>query len=220
MPSLTVAQAVRGCPLGRHVTDDRGIEGMIVSARGDQCLIKYNDGQTHGWAPVQTLRAAAPAKSGTPPLATTPELGTDLPSANPLPKNAADAVAILRPEVSNRLVFHADPRGHVLLTGAANGAAVRFMVDTGASLVILTPDDARAAGIRRSELVFDHTVQTGNGPVRAALVLLREIGIGEFSMSKVQAAVIDSMGQSVLGMSFLGRLKGFAMREGMLTIDW
>jgi aspartyl protease family protein len=94
------------------------------------------------------------------------------------------------------------------------------MVDTGASLVILTADDAQATGIRRSELVFDRIVQTGNGPVRAALVLLREIDIGEFSMAKVQAAVIDSMGQSVLGMSFLRRLKGFAMRQGVLTIDW
>jgi aspartyl protease family protein len=217
---LAVAHAVPECTIGHHVTDDRGTEGVIVSARGDQCLIKYDDGHTRGWAPIQTLRDTAPAKTGAPPRAMSPEPGADPPSPGPLPKNAADAVVVLRPAVTNRLVYHADPRGHVLLTAAANGAEVRFMVDTGASLVILTPDDARAAGIRRSELVFDHAVQTGNGPVRAALVLLREIDIGEFSMAKVQAAVIDSMGQSVLGMSFLGRLKGFAMREGVLTIDW
>lgn len=220
VPPPAVAQAVRECTIGHHVTDDRGTAGVIVSARGDQCLIRYDDGQTHGWAPVQALRAAALAKSAAPPGATPPELGADALSANPLPKNRADAVAIFRPAVSNRLIYHADPRGHVLLTAAANGTALRFMVDTGASLVILTADDAQAAGIRRSELVFDRIVQTGNGPVRAALVLLHEIDIGEFSMAKVQAAVIDSMGQSVLGMSFLGRLKGFAMRQGVLTIDW
>jgi aspartyl protease family protein len=219
-PLPAVAQAVRACPIGQQVTDDRGTQGTVVSARGDQCLIKYNDGQTHGWAPLQTLRAAAPATSNTTSPATPPEHRSDPPSGDPLRKNAADAVAIFRPEVADRIVFHADPRGHVLLMGTANGAPVRFMVDTGASLVILTPDDAQAAGIRRSELVFDHTVQTGNGSVRAALVLLRDIGIGGFSMPRVQAAVIDSMGQSVLGMSFLGRLKGFAMRDGVLTIDW
>ena len=141
-------------------------------------------------------------------------------SAGPPPDNGAAAVAILRPPVSNRLVYHADPRGHVLLTAAANGAPVRFMVDTGATLVVLNPDDARAAGIRRSDLVFNQIVQTANGPVHAAPVLLREIRIGELSIEKVQAAVIDSQGQSVLGMSFLGRLKGFEMRGRVLTIDW
>ena len=85
---------------------------------------------------------------------------------------------------------------------------------------VLTPDDARAAGIKRGELVFNRVVQTANGPVRAAFVLLREIGIEQLSIAKVQAAVIDSLGQSVLGMSFLGRLKGFEMRDRVLTIDW
>ena len=97
---------------------------------------------------------------------------------------------------------------------------MRFLVDTGASLVILTPNDARAIGIRHSELVFDQIMQTGNGPVHAAPVLLREIRIGDVAIEKVQGAVIDSLGQSVLGMSFLGRLKGFEMRDRVLTIDW
>ena len=97
---------------------------------------------------------------------------------------------------------------------------MRFLVDTGASLVILTPNDARAIGIRHSELVFDQIMQTGNGPVHAAPVLLREIRIGDVAIEKVQGAVIDSLGQSVLGMSFLGPLKGFEMRDRVLTIDW
>jgi hypothetical protein len=49
-------------------------------------------------------------------------------------------------------------------------------------------------------------------------VLLREIRIGDLAIEKVQGAVIDSLGQSVLGMSFLGRLKGFEMRDRVLTI--
>ena len=87
-------------------------------------------------------------------------------------------------------------------------------------LVFLTPNDARVAGIKKDELQFDQLVQTANGPVRAASVLLREIRIGDLSIEKVQAAVIDSQGQSVLGMSFLSRLKGFEMRGRVLTIDW
>lgn len=107
-----------------------------------------------------------------------------------------------------------------LLTAAVNGAPVRFLVDTGASLVILTAGDARTAGIQRSELAFNQVVQTGNGRVPAAFVLLREIRIEQLSIAKVQAAVVDSLGQSVLGMSFLSRLKGFEMRDGILTIHW
>jgi aspartyl protease family protein len=241
VPPPAAAQAVEECTLGQHVVDDRGTAGVIVGAHGDQCLIKYDGGHAQGWAPWKALRAGVAAKLGT-PLTGTPSPGRPSPGtprsgaspggatppppvANPLstpwpPKNGADSVAVMRPPVSNRLVYHADPRGHVLLTAAANGAPVRFMVDTGATLVVLNPDDARAAGIRRGDLVFNHTVQTANGPVHAAPVLLREIRIGELSIEKVQAAVIDSQGQSVLGMSFLGRLKGFEVRGQVLTIDW
>lgn len=217
-PSPAAAQAVWECTIGQRVIDPRGTVGVIVSARGEECLIKYDGGQIQGWAPWQALRGAAPAKSAVPPPAA-PRIAPPG-SAGPPPDNGAAAVAILRPPVSNRLVYHADARGHVLLTAAANGAPVRFMVDTGASLVTLTPNDARAIGIRRSDLVFNQIVQTANGPVHAAPVLLREIRIGELSIEKVQAAVIDNQGQSVLGMSFLGRLKGFEMRGRALTIDW
>jgi aspartyl protease family protein len=223
VPSLGAAQAISECTVGRHVVDDRGTSGVIVSARGEQCLIKYNSGQTQGWAPSKSLRAAPGAKGVTPAAgATPPALAANpfSPGTPPPPKNGSDAVAILRPKVSGRLVYRADPRGHVVLTAVANGAPVRFLIDTGASLVALTPDDARTAGIARSELVFNRVVQTANGQARAALVLLREIRIGELSVEKVQAAVIESLGQSVLGMSFLGRLKGLELRDGILTIDW
>lgn len=227
--SPAAAQAVWDCTIGQRVVDARGTPGLIVAAHGDECLIKYLDGRTHGWVPWQALRAEASGKpaaappalvarpSGNPPSGNPPSGGR---SATPPPKSAADAVAVVRPTIANRLVYQADPRGHVLLTAAANGAPVRFMVDTGASLVFLTPKDARAAGIKSGDLKFNHTVQTGNGPARAAPVLLREIRIGELAIEKVQAAVIESQGQSVLGMSFLSRLKGFEMRGRVLTIDW
>jgi len=217
-PSPAAAQAVWECTIGQRVIDARGKPGVIVSAHGDECLIKYDGGQTQGWTPWQALHGATAAKSAVPPPAA-PRVAPPG-SAGPPPGDGPAAVAILRPAVSNRLVYHADPRGHVLLTATTNGAPVRFLVDTGASLVTLTPNDARAIGIRHSELVFDQVVQTANGPVRAAPVLLREVRIGDLAIEKVQGAVIDNLGQSVLGMSFLGRLKGFEMRDRVLTIDW
>jgi aspartyl protease family protein len=93
-------------------------------------------------------------------------------------------------------------------------------VDTGASLVVLTVEDAQAAGINRSELVFNRITRTANGAARFAPVTLREIRIGQLSIDSVPAAVIENLDQSLLGMSFLTRLKSFEMREGALTISW
>ena len=95
------AQAVWECTIGQRVVDARGTAGVIVSAHGDECLIKYDGGQTQGWAPWQALRGAAPAKSAVLPLAA-PRVAP-LGSAGPPPGNGTAAVAILKPVVSNRL---------------------------------------------------------------------------------------------------------------------
>ena len=75
----------------------------------------------------------------------------------------AARVAEIGPAV-NTLVYPANEQGHVILDAAVNGASVRLLVDTGASLVTLTQADARAAGIAPGELVFSHRASTANGP--------------------------------------------------------
>ena len=101
-----------------------------------------------------------------------------------------------------------------------NGAPVRFLVDTGASRVTLTAEDAVAAGIDRGGLVFNQRSQTANGLAREAPVILREIRLDRLSIDNVSAAVNENLTVSLLGMSFLKRLKSFEMREGTLTISW
>jgi aspartyl protease family protein len=205
-PSLGAAQALTKCAAGQSVTDKEGKTGVIVSESGSLCQVKYADGQIYGWI-FWNLRPAGDAATGPP--------GTAAPSSN-----APQALTILKPPTSRTQIFRADPRGHFLVTAAANGAPLRFLVDTGASLVFLTPEDARAAGIGRGELVFSQRVQTANGAVRAAPVVLREIRVEQLSIDGVAAAVIENLDQSVLGMSFLKRLKSFEMREGELRINW
>jgi len=122
--------------------------------------------------------------------------------------------------VTNSLVYTANQQGHVILDTAVNGASVRMLVDTGASLVTLTREDARAAGIAPGELVYNHRASTANGAVRMAPVTLREIRIGQLSIYDVPAAVLEHLNISLLGMSFLTRLQGYEMREGKLTISW
>ena len=121
---------------------------------------------------------------------------------------------------SNTIVYTANERGHVVLEAAVNGAPVRMLVDTGASLVTLTPADARAAGIHPASLVFSGHVQTANGAARMAPVTLREIRIGQLSIYDVPAAVLEHLDVSLLGMSLLSRLQGYEMRDGKLTITW
>jgi len=121
---------------------------------------------------------------------------------------------------SNTIVYTANQRGHVILEAAVNGAPVRMLVDTGASLVTLTPQDARAAGIAPSELVYNARVNTANGTARIAPVTLREIRIDQLTLYDVPAAVLENLNLSLLGMSFLTRLQGYEMRDGKLTITW
>jgi len=121
---------------------------------------------------------------------------------------------------SNTTVYTANDQGHVILDAGVNGAPVRVLVDTGASLVTLTPADARAAGIDPAGLAFSARVNTANGAARIAPVTLRELRIDQLSIYDVPGAVIENLNISLLGMSFLNRLQGYEMRDGKLTITW
>ena len=118
------------------------------------------------------------------------------------------------------LSYHADQRGHFWVDAAVNGAPVRFMVDTGASAVVLTMTDAAAAGYGHGNLTFNVAMSTANGRARAAAIKLREVRIGQLAVSDVQAMVAENLNTSLLGMTFLKRLDGFEIRDGVLTINW
>jgi aspartyl protease family protein len=100
--------------------------------------------------------------------------------------------------------------GHFWAEAEVDGHPVRFLVDTGATAVALTADDARNLGIDPSSLQYQYTVMTANGPARAAQVKLGLVSVGRAQISDVQAFVIDKgLGTSLLGMSYLGRLAKF-----------
>ena len=213
-PVPSVAQALTKCIAGQAVVDQEGRIGTVISQGNALCQVKYGTGETYGWI-YWNLR---PAPGGAQPV---------LPAANSKPPPKAvgpvaddPSVTVLRPATAHSRVYHAGSNGHFMISAEVNRAPIDFLVDTGASLVFLTADDAHNAGIDLRGLNYTQLVSTGNGSVRAAPVVLSEIRVGDLSLDNVRAAVLDNLGQSVLGMSFLDRLKGFEMRAGSLTIDW
>ncbi len=101
--------------------------------------------------------------------------------------------------------------GHFWADGTASSdrgrARVHFLVDTGASTVALTADDARNLGLLPEQLIYNRPVFTAQGQVRAAPVTLSRIEVGGVVVREVKALVLkDGPRTSLLGMSYLGRL--------------
>lgn len=117
------------------------------------------------------------------------------------------------------LSFDAGPDGHFRVQALVNGGRVTFMVDTGATDVVLAPDDARRIGIDPATLVFDQLAGTANGTVTGAAIRLDSLVVGSIEMSQMPATVNGAdMSESLLGMEFLNRLQGWRVENGVLTL--
>ena len=110
--------------------------------------------------------------------------------------------------------------GEFAIAGRVNGARVTFLFDTGASAVVLTAADARRAGVDAGRLTFDAPVTTANGPAMAAEVRLDQIAVGPIVMRNVAALVArpGALDESLLGMSFLERLKSYTVERDRLIL--
>ncbi|MBI5910775.1 MAG: TIGR02281 family clan AA aspartic protease [Betaproteobacteria bacterium] len=102
----------------------------------------------------------------------------------------------------------ADARGHFLTTGSINGGSVRFLVDTGATLITLPAAEAKRLGINYLQGQRGQ-MHTANGVTPTYLVKLDTVKIGDIEVNNVDAVVIqnDAMGVTLLGMSFLNRME-------------
>ncbi len=110
--------------------------------------------------------------------------------------------------------------GHYYLTLQLNGAPVRFVVDTGATDVVLTPQDASRAGIDVGSLTYDRRAMTANGMVQTATVRLNEVAVGDITDRNVSAVVNGSpMNESLLGMSYLSRFDRIAIEDGRMVLS-
>jgi aspartyl protease family protein len=116
--------------------------------------------------------------------------------------------------------FRASDDGHFHVDASLRGVTVPFLVDTGASVVTLTPADARRIGLDPDKLSYSAHFQTANGTSFGAPVVLPEIRIGPITIDNVRAAVNRTpMAESLLGQSFLDRLTAFRVSNGTLTLQ-
>lgn len=119
----------------------------------------------------------------------------------------------------DRIELPRAPDGHYYLIADVNGRAIEFVVDTGATDIVLNQSDARAVGLAPEGLDFIGTAYTANGPVRTAPVRLDQVSIGGIVDTDVRAVVNEGeLSDSLLGMSYLQRYASVEISGGKMIL--
>ena len=112
------------------------------------------------------------------------------------------------------------PDGHFHLTLGLNGVPVEFLVDTGASDVVLSRSDAARVGINLNELAFLGRANTANGVVKTAHTTVDRASLGPYQFDRLRVAVNDGdMDRSLLGMSFLSRFERLEISGNRMVLE-
>lgn len=122
--------------------------------------------------------------------------------------------------VAGTATFRRGQGGHFEVIATIDGASIPLIFDTGATAVVLTERDARAAGIDTSRLSYTIPVATANGTGRAAAVRLDSIEVGGIVRRNIPAFIAEdvALDTSLLGMSFLETLNGYAVSGNSLIL--
>lgn len=119
------------------------------------------------------------------------------------------------------LIIPATESGAFVVVGEVNGERVRFVVDTGATDTVLSPDDARRIGLDLAMLRFDQKAETANGVGLSAAYRAESLAIGPILFRDVDVSVNQApLTISLLGMSFLRKLESFEVRGDRLYMRW
>ncbi|MFZ0606553.1 MAG: TIGR02281 family clan AA aspartic protease [Xanthobacteraceae bacterium] len=110
--------------------------------------------------------------------------------------------------------------GDFAITAQINGVRAHMVLDTGASSVVLTQSDAKAAGLPIDLLDYSVSIDTANGRTRAAPVTLDRVAVGSLEEKSVEALVVQpgQLQMSLLGMSFLNRLQSWQVVGDRLVL--
>lgn len=120
---------------------------------------------------------------------------------------------------ANRIVVPRNPNGHYYINAEVNGTMVSFVLDTGATSLVLTKEDAAQAGLDVDDLSYYSRAMTANGEVRTAPVRLDRITLGGVTDNNVPAVVNEGeMSNSLMGMTYLQRWGKIQIAGNELTL--
>jgi len=121
---------------------------------------------------------------------------------------------------SGEMIINLAQDGHFYMDVEINESPMRFMIDTGASDIVISTAEARRIGIKTEKLNFNKSYQTANGISWGASVVLKTIKVGNMVFYDVPASVNSAeMGTSLLGMSFLRRFKKYEFYRDKLILS-
>ena len=123
-----------------------------------------------------------------------------------------------RPSAGSGLTLHREWDGHFYADAQINGASIRMLVDTGASGIALSRDDARKAGIGISIGMPNVVAQGAGGDVRGEVVTIDRVSLGGESAEGVRAVVLDGGEKSLLGQSFLSQFDSVEIRGDTMVL--
>lgn len=121
-------------------------------------------------------------------------------------------------EAGNAIILQRQADGHYYIDARINGVDVVFLVDTGATGVAITQDDARRIGVNMDRLDYRVNVSTANGRAQAAPITIREFNLPNNSFSNVPALIMQSGGRSLLGMEILEEFRSVEIRGDQLIL--
>ena len=115
--------------------------------------------------------------------------------------------------------FYKSENGHFIVEADVEGVNIRFLLDTGASRVILSAADAQRLGVNLETETFDQALSTANGIVFSAPIILENITVGPITVKGVPGSISKGgLNQSLLGMSFLERLSSYEVTRDVITL--
>jgi len=133
-------------------------------------------------------------------------------SANPAAQSSRGTDSVIVPR---------DGYGHFRTDGRVDGRRLNFLIDTGASVIVLTADGAASLGLHPGDSEYRVMLKTANGVVRAAPTTLGMVEIGGIMVRDVVAVIMPdgALSENLLGMSFLTRLRHFEYSEGKMVLE-
>lgn len=145
-------------------------------------------------------------------------LGLLLPGGKPKAAPPPVLAAVATADRPRETVLEREENGHFFTVANVNGEPIKFVVDTGATTVALTQDDARRAGVKFDPGQFDVVGSGASGAVRGQEVLLDDVELDGKSVSGIHALVLDGLTVSLLGQNYLRHLDSVSISGDKMTL--